>query len=101
MEKSKEFWIRKGENTFDYTFYDDETDTDVKDLSRGDQFYDAIVSEPYSGGIHVIEHAAYAKAVAALKDIEQASFKDCVVCENSSEYAYALARDALEELGEL
>jgi hypothetical protein len=61
MEKPREFWIRKGSNTF-YEIHDDE-----ESLDSGDMFYDAVVERPIHGGIHVIEHSAYAALEAKLK----------------------------------
>ena len=58
---AREFWIRQGTNgfTYEYDVSVDSLDT-IKSLSRGDQVYDAVVTEPIEGGIHTIEFSAYA-----------------------------------------
>lgn len=54
--KYKEFWIKRGTNKFDYSFFDPEYEVS---FDRGDQFYDKILEYPAKGGVHVIEKKAY------------------------------------------
>lgn len=54
------FWIRKGTNNFTYEFLNDDLSVTTS-LSRGDQFYDAIVDYEIEGGLHVVEYESYKK----------------------------------------
>lgn len=55
----KQFWIRKGTNNFSYEYYDFDANISTVDLSRGDQFYDAILEKPALGATHVIDYQSY------------------------------------------
>ena len=72
-----EYWIRKGTNDFSYEIFG-EGDEIVKSLSKGDQFYDAIVTEPIEGGIHVIEYSEYQRVC---KLLEQ-TWENLMQCRN-------------------
>lgn len=76
----KQYWIRKGTNNFSYEYYDFDANISTVDLSRGDQFYDAILEKPALGATHVIDYQSYqallveAKKLRAL--LEKRKFHD-------------------------
>lgn len=81
----KQWWIRPEE---DYR-----TDHIITPEEKNEEPWHA--NEP--GWVHVVEYAGYERLRKALEMIESASWKGCSRCDNSSEYAYEIARDALAD----
>jgi hypothetical protein len=71
MSRPREFWIKKGTNTWKHIEYlDDENFTEVRSFSD-DNYYDCISSEKTDNGTHVIEHSVYAQALDLLRECRE------------------------------